>query len=117
MARKGFKFTEYKDLTGKQKKKSRSLLTSYDRMKYYTVSYGTEAEIFDIANFVLSGRPVLANFNDIPSKEANQMLSFLAGVVYATEGEICQISDTLFLFARKEEYEDGSLYQYIQDTK
>ena len=35
MARKGFRFTQYKDLSGKQKKKSRSLLTSYDRMKFY----------------------------------------------------------------------------------
>ena len=45
------------------------------------------------------------------------MLAFISGVVYACEGETIQVGNKLFLFARKEEYEDGSLKQYIEDIK
>jgi len=45
------------------------------------------------------------------------MLAFISGVLYACDGETIQISKRLFLFARKEEYEDGSLRQYVEDIK
>ncbi|MBQ6817763.1 MAG: cell division protein SepF, partial [Bacilli bacterium] len=47
----------------------------------------------------------------------NEMLAFISGVVYATGGRIEKIEAKSFLFARKEEYLDGSLDQYIEDTK
>lgn len=45
------------------------------------------------------------------------MLPFISGVVYAKEGEVYKLDEKLFLFGRKEEFEDGSLYQYVEDTK
>ena len=45
------------------------------------------------------------------------MLAFLSGIVYSTEGRIFRVETRLFLLARKEEFEDGTLFQYVQDLK
>ena len=66
---------------------------------------------------ILDGFPVLAQFDKVSLDEANRMLSFISGVVYATDGRIMKLDSRLFLMARKEEFEDGSLYQYYEDNK
>ena len=109
-------FSEYTPPKSKQKK-GEKLLTSYDTMKYFTVHTDTEDELFKICDTLLDGKAILANFDQLNPTAANRMLSFISGVVYAKSGEIYQISERIFLFARKEEFEDGSLYQYIEDTR
>lgn len=109
-------------------KKNKQLLTAFDRMVYF-IFQGQEnesdseykqkvrQEMFKICDTILSGKPVLANLDNIDLDECNFMLAFISGVVYACDGESIQISKKLFLFARKEEYEDGSLKQYVEDIK
>ena len=41
------------------------------------------------------------------------MLTFLAGVVYALNGEVHKTGVKTFLFASGASYEDGTLKQYI----
>jgi len=91
--------------------------TSFDNMSYVLVRDGSDEQLLEICDTILSGKAVLANFNKIWSSDANMMLSFISGVIYAVEGEYFKIEPKLFLFARKEELEDGSLYQYIEDTR
>jgi len=109
-------FTEYNNYKSKNKKRS-SLLTSFDRMEYSIVTEHSNDALMKICDIVLSGKAVLANFDKIDAIHANEMLSFISGVVYAKEGEIYKLDDKLFLFGRKEEFEDGSLYSYVEDTK
>jgi len=45
------------------------------------------------------------------------MLAFISGVIYATDGRSLKIQSRLFLFGRKEEFVDGTLYQYYEDLK
>ncbi len=108
-------FTEY-NAKNKSKKRS-SLLTSFDRMEYKTVNDHSQEMLFEICDTIINGKAVLANFDKIDPKNANDMLSFISGVVYAKEGEIHKLDDKLFLFGRKEEFEDGSLDSYVQDSK
>lgn len=91
--------------------------TSFDNMVYVIVRDCSDEQTLEICDMILSGKPVLANFSKISPSGANEMLAFISGVVYATNGHIEKMETKLFLFARKEEYEDGSLYQYIEDTK
>ena len=100
-------------------KKNKQLLTSFDRMVYFIFQENETSrdEMFKLCDTILSGKPVLANFDKIDKAECNFMLAFISGVVYATEGETIQVGNKLFLFARKEEYEDGSLMQYVEDIK
>lgn len=114
--KKDLEFSEYNLPKGKVKKGDK-LLTSYDLMLYFTIENTSDEELFKVCDSLLVGKPVLANFDKIEPNEANRMLSFISGVIYAKDGEIYKISDKLFLFGRKEDYEDGSLYQYIEDTK
>jgi|SRR5690554_700326 FtsZ-interacting cell division protein YlmF len=108
-------FTEYNN--NKKSKKRSSLLTAFDRMEYSIVAEASQEELFKICDTILSGKAVLANFDKVDPVKANEMLSFISGVVYAKEGEIYKLDDKLFLFGRKEEFEDGSLYSYVEDTK
>lgn len=110
-------FTDYNNHKSKSNKRRSSLLTSFDRMEYSIVTEHSNDVLLKICDTVLSGKAVLANFDKIDAEGANEMLSFISGVVYAKEGEIYKLDDKLFLFGRKEEFEDGSLYSYVEDTK
>ena len=74
-------------------------------------------ELFKIADTVLSGKPVLANLDQLSVADCNYILAFMSGVVYAKDGSPVKVGDRLFLFARKEEFEDGSLDDYVEDQK
>lgn len=110
-------FSEYNNSKAKVGRRRSSLLTSFDQMEYSIVTDNSQETLLAICDKILSGKAVLANFDKIDSHSANDMLSFISGVVYAKEGEIYKLDEKLFLFGRKEEFEDGSLYQYVEDTK
>ncbi|MGI6767575.1 MAG: cell division protein SepF [Bacilli bacterium] len=109
-------FSEYNNKEKSGKNRS-SLLTSFDRMEYSIVTENSKETLLKICDTILSGKAVLANFDKLDPEDANEMLPFISGVVYATRGEIYRLDERLFLFGRKEEFEDGSLYQYVEDTK
>lgn len=108
---------EMSEYNHKKHRRKDSLLTSFDKLEYAIVSEDSDDELLKICDTILSGRAVLANFDKIPPTRANEMLAFISGVVYAKEGEAIKLDSRLFLFGRKEEFEDGSLYQYVEDTK
>ena len=98
-------------------KKNSGILTSFDRIQHIVVRDASQEQLLEICDTILGGRAVLANFDKIKTEEANYMLAFIGGVVYATGGENFRLDEKLFLFGRKEEFEDGSLYQYVEDTR
>ena len=66
--------------------KNKQLLTAFDRMEYFIVEKRTNEELFKICDAILGGKPVLANLDRLTSaQDCNYMLSFISGVVYATE--------------------------------
>lgn len=102
----------------KKNRRKDSLLTSFDKLEYAIVSENsTDEDLLKICDTILSGRAVLTNFEKLEPTRANEMLAFISGVVYAKDGEAIKLDSRLFLFGRKEEFEDGSLYQYVEDTK
>ena len=101
----------------KQVEAKNGLLTAFDKMEYFIIQEKSDDEMFRLCDTILSGKPVLANFDKLQANDCNFMLAFISGVVYACEGETIKVGNKLFLFARKEEYEDGSLKQYVEDIK
>lgn len=97
--------------------RKKTLLTSFDKMEYFIVENKENEGLLKICDNILNGKPVLANFDKLSAADCNYMLAFISGVVYACEGETMQLGQKLFLFARKEEYEDGSLRQYVEDIR
>lgn len=97
--------------------KSKGLLTSFDLMEYFIIQEKSDDEMFKLCDTILKGRAVLANFDKLNVADCNYMLAFISGVVYARGGEAITLGPKLFLFAGKEEFEDGSLLQYVEDIK
>ncbi len=111
---KNLKFNDY----GKTERgKNRGLLTSFDQMEYFVFQERNEEEMLRLCDALLNKKAVLANFDKVNAADCNYMLSFISGIVYARKGESVKLGSRLFLFAGKEEFEDGSLYQYIEDIK
>ncbi len=111
-------FSKKKDKEQETKKyNQKALLTSFDLMEYFIVKDRSNEELFKLCDTILSGKPVLANFDKISVNDCNYILAFMSGVVYATEGQVVKVSERLYLFARKEEFQDGSLKEYVEDIR
>ena len=100
-----------------EKIKNGNKITASEKIHFLQVNDSSDEMLFDICAKILDGTPVLANFENLDIKESNNMLAFISGVLYAIEGTSLKVQSKLFLFARKEEFEDGSLYQYYEDLK
>jgi len=97
--------------------KNNNRITAVDKIFYMQVDNSSDDTLFDICDKILSGTPVLANFDHLNIQDSNSMLAFISGVIYATDGRSLKIQSRLFLFGRKEEFVDGTLYQYYEDLK
>lgn len=93
------------------------LLQSRDKLVFYRVTSKSDDELFKIANYIIEGKPVLANFDNLVAQDCNYMLAFLSGCVYALEGQVFPMNERLFLFARGKELEDGSIDKWIEENK
>lgn len=107
-----FEFTEFT-----KSDKTKGLLTSFDQMEYFVLEKRSDEDMLKLCDTILSGKAVLANFDKVNGNDCNYMLSFISGVIYAKEGQVIQLGTKLFLFGGKEQYEDGSLLQYVEDNK
>lgn len=94
---------------------SRKLMSSFDLMEYFIVKDKSNETIYNLCDTILAGKPVLANFDKLPPSDCNYILAFMSGVIYATDGEVITVGERLYLFARKEEFEDGTLREYVED--
>lgn len=88
---------------------------SFDKIKFYRVedSYCEQK----IADEMLMGFPVCLDLRDCPREDAKEVLFFLSGVIYALDGNPERIKTDIFLFARKSDYRDGSLKDFIGKYK
>lgn len=86
-----------------------------DRVDFVTME--KQVDVMKLANKLLKGVPLFVNFDDYDPIEANKVLTFLSGVIYAIDGEVEVIQSTIFLFATKEDYKDGSLRKFVNEYK
>jgi|GEM_PF-340913 len=106
------------DDSGKKKKRKfdrRNLITAFDLMQSEIVK--EKDQLLELCDVLLSGRAVLANFEKLSTEDANYMLTFLSGAVYALDGEVHKTGTKTFLFGGKKQYQDGTLHQFIEDIK
>jgi cell division inhibitor SepF len=103
------------DKKKKRKFDRRNLITAFDLMQSEIVR--DKDQLLDLCDIIMKGRAVLANFEKLSVDDANYMLTFLSGAVYALEGEVHKTGSKTFLFAGKKQYTDGTLHQFIEDIK
>ena len=63
------------------------------------------------------GIPLCLGFGELDIDEANKIIAFLSGVVYAINGTAKQLNETAFLFATKDNFLDGSLNEFLKNFK
>ncbi len=61
--------------------------------------------------------PLCINFESLDIMAKNKLLAFLSGATYALEGEVVLIKSNVYLFAKKVDFLDGSLKEFIERTK
>ncbi len=93
------------------------LKTASERIIFDEVTSDDDNYIVDFAKELIMGKPLILNFREINVDEANKIVSFLSGVIFAINGIIEEIDDKIFLFARKQDFKDGTLKKFIEDVK
>lgn len=86
-----------------------------DRVRFIYMEKNVDG--FKLADFLMSGVPLVINFEDYDDIESNKVITFLSGVTYAIDGEIEMIQPKIFLFATKDDYKDGSLRKFVKEYK
>lgn len=99
------------------KKEKREKETSYviakDRIIMEQLSDNDQyaASLVDKLN---NGNPLVLNFKKLDIMACNKLLAFFAGATYAIGGKTIKINETTYLFARSQDFEDGSLNDFLQ---
>jgi len=90
-------------------------INAIDRVEFITME--RRVDVMKLANKLLTGVPLIVNYETYDPIEANKVITFLSGVIYAIDGEIEVIQPTIFLFATKIDYKDGSLRKFVNEYK
>lgn len=73
-----------------------------------------EAKLLSLADQLKDGHPLIVDFSKIKTDAAlNKSLAFLSGVAYALDGKIVTLNETIFVFAKKTDFIDGTLQEFI----
>ncbi len=67
----------------------------------------------DLVLQIKEGNPVLLNFEKLEEADGNKHLAFFIGATVALDGKTVKIGEKIFLFARREDFLDGSLRKFI----
>jgi FtsZ-interacting cell division protein YlmF len=61
-----------------------------------------------------NGNPLILNFKKLDIMACNKLLAFFAGATYAIGGKTIKVNETTYLFARQEDFQDGSLNEFLE---
>ncbi|MGM9969390.1 MAG: cell division protein SepF [Anaeroplasma sp.] len=67
----------------------------------------------DLVLLLKDDNPLVLNFQDLDEAAGNKMLAFFIGATVALDGKTIQINEFTYLFAKKSDFLDGSLKQFI----
>ena len=67
----------------------------------------------DIILDIKDGIPCVINFEGLEEEAGNKYLAFLEGAAVALDGKTVKINEFTYLFAKKEDFMDGSLREWI----
>ncbi len=88
--------------------------TSFERIIFEKL-IDDDKRVTQLVDNLKQGNPLVINLSDLELMEANKMLAFLSGACYASEGNIIKINEFTYLFARKVDFLDGSLKEFLED--
>ena len=100
-------------LFGKKKVEAEAKLAS-ERIIMEQIEDNDE-HMAELVDQLALGNPLVINFDKLDLMAANKMLAFLTGASYALDGRTFKINEATYLFARNEDFEDGSLQEFLNN--
>ena len=97
----------------KKKAPEQTSAIDFDDLEFYLIHDATK--IYDYAEKIMRRIPLVLNFTDCLITEANEVLLFLTGVLYACDGEIVRIQDKIYLMAQKHDLNGPVLQKFINE--
>lgn len=85
----------------------------FEDIKFLKIQNATK--IYDHAELIMHRIPIVVNFSDCLITEANEVLLFLTGVLYACDGEIVKIQDKIYLMAQKQDLAGPVLQKFMNE--
>lgn len=67
----------------------------------------------ELLDSLKNGSPLVLNFDGMDLQQADKYMAFFQGAAIALEGRAVRINESTFLYARKEEFLDGSLKEFV----
>ncbi len=97
----------------KSKETPQNSSLTFEDIKFLKIQNATK--IYDYAELIMHRIPIVINFTDCLITEANEVLLFLTGVLYACDGEIVKIQDKIYLMAQKLDLQGPVLQKFINE--
>lgn len=85
----------------------------FEDVKFLKIQNATK--IYDYAELIMHRVPIVINLTDCLITEANEVLLFLTGVLYACDGEIVKIQDKIYLMAQKQDLQGPVLQKFVNE--
>lgn len=73
--------------------------------------------IYKYAEYIMHREPIVLNFKGALISEANEVLIFLSGVLYACDGETVKIQDKVYLMAQKSDLLGPTLRKFMDQYR
>ena len=67
----------------------------------------------ELLDSLKNGSPLVLNFDGMDLQQADKYMAFFQGAAAALDGRAVRINESTFLYARKEEFLDGSLKEFV----
>lgn len=85
----------------------------FEDLKFFRIQ--DSSGIYEYAEHIMHRTPIVLNLTDALITEANEVLLFLTGVLYACDGEIVKIQDKIYLMAQKSDLNGPTLKKFIHE--
>lgn len=89
--------------------------STYERIVFEKLESDQDDYLVDLVNQMTEGNPLILNFELLNIDQANKVMAFFSGVIYAIKGQIVTIQEKVFMFANKDVYLDGSMEEFLKD--
>lgn len=94
-----------------RKKKIAPTDVEFDDITFLKVN--DSKQIYEYAELIMHREPIVLNFSNALISEANEVLIFLSGVLYACDGEVVKIQDKIYLMAQKSDLLGPTLKKFV----
>ncbi|MDY0295218.1 MAG: cell division protein SepF [Acholeplasmataceae bacterium] len=99
----------------KEKVVEEKVVSKSDQIVFEKLSSDDDLYLTGLADKLMSGMPLILNFEFLDIDQANKAIAFFSGIVYAIKGEIVNIQEKVFMFATKDVYDDGTMDDFLKE--